>query len=388
MGYTVSYPVIVRVKDPLSGYSFNFATLVFVDRNVKNGTKVMLMGPGKCEKITQDLDACRDLNCSAKIKVTDGESPLAGAVATYGGCGLGVSDNSGNIEGKIKCGTYELSIFKDSGYDFYTQNISSSSINGTYTLSSIANLTFYFRKVSISEGEVTKCVIDPSTDYAFAGLYGSKQFTISNIDPKGIKENCLSGCSQCNNTEMKMHDVNSCRDCLSQCVTGAVIDGVNVNYIPSGSYLVNVTQFSHDMTVMSGGFISSYGLNSSAPNVYLYAPIDSTSSMIKPFMESKKPALTQKLVACQISPVSGTAYPRITYAIPCGSCESLQSAWVQIKPDCTNINLNGMFCSCESGSSSCDTPCTTDMCDVCCTTSIQNIVSEFQKCNNARVICK
>ncbi|MEM7815650.1 MAG: hypothetical protein QXN71_00850 [Candidatus Aenigmatarchaeota archaeon] len=405
MSYSVSYPVIVRVKDPLSGYFFNFAVLVFVDNE---GNK---MSPGKCENIGAGAEICKDLNCYAKIKVVDEfGNPLKGAVATFGDCVIGTSDSSGYIEGKIKCGNYELNIYLNSSYDYYNKNVSSSEINKTYVLSSISNFTAHFRKVEITEygtdayGEpiscrpcqygsscvdslnAIKCVIDNANDHVLVDLYSKdypeRMFTLTNIDPESIPDDCIDKMNSCVEQCQSSLNINQCSQCASQCL-GNVLDSININYIPSGNYYVNATSLSVNMMKETGGFLSDYNLKSSSKDIYFNIP-EAASPDYK-LSENKKLCLAQKLRECNIEPVSDTAYPKTTLVTSC-TCGNLLSALTDV-----GCPVSSMFCTCPSGSSypsGCGQYCDNDYvpCDTCCPL---NTVLKFALDNcNTRVICK
>jgi hypothetical protein len=385
MTYAISYPVIVRIKDPPSGHSFNFAVLVFVDNS---GGK---MQPGKCEDIREAKDPCKETGCSAKIKVTDDAGkPIPGAVATFGECGMGVSDTSGTIEGKIKCGTNELNIYKNSSYDYYNQNVSSSAINATYVLRSITNLTAHFNRVTITEqGPITKCVIGKTTDYAFLDLVSNGiPYMITNIDSESVPENCTD--QACLDQCSRSLDVNACTRCASGCM-GSVLDSVNSDFIPAGSYEANATMNNLNIMKETGGFITPYTLKSSTKSIYIQIPETTPEYLIS---QSKKLSLVQDLRECQIEPISENPYPKNTFVTSC-TCENLKIIWEEVKASCTNPNMANLFCTCPSVSSypsGCSQQCGTDplpACVTCCNLDqIKQSLSGWLSNCDTRVICK
>jgi len=385
MSYAISYPVIVRVKDPPSGHSFNFAVLVFVDNS---GGK---MQPGKCEDIRESKDPCKDAGCSAKIKVADeAGNPIQGAVATFGECGIGTSDMTGTIEGKIKCGTSELNIYKNSSYDYYNQNVSSSAINSTYVLRSITNLTANFRKVTITKQEqITKCVIGKATDYAFLDMVsGGIPYMITNIDPETVPENCTD--QACLDQCQASLNIDACTQCASGCM-GSVLDSVSSDFIPAGNYDTNATMMNLNIMKETGGFITPYTLKSSAKSIFIHIPETSPEYLIP---VSTKLALAQDLKECQIEPISENPYPKTTYVTSC-TCENLKTIWEEVKASCTNPNIANLFCTCPSGSSypaGCGQQCGTDPlpdCTTCCNLDqIKQSLSGWISSCDTRVICK
>jgi len=384
MAYAVSYPVIVRVKDPPSGHSFNFAVFVFVGNS---GGKML---PGRCEDIREVNDTCREAGCSAKIKVTDDVgNPLAGAVATFGECGIGTSDSAGIIQGKIKCGTNELNIYMNSSYDYYNQNVSSSAINGTYALRSITNITVHFRKVNITEqGAVTKCSIGKATDYIFMDMVsGGIPYMITNIDPESVPENCTDQTclDQCSNAL----NLNACMQCASACM-GSVLDSVNSDYIPAGDYEANATMINLNLMQETGGFITTYILKPSVKTIFIHVPETSPDYLIE---ESKKRSLAQDLRECGIEPISEGTYPRNTFVTSC-TCENLKIIWDDVKASCTNPNIESLFCTCPEGSSypsGCGQQCGDEYspeCATCCSLNqIKQSLSGWVSSCDTKVIC-
>lgn len=136
--YDVTYPVIVSVRDDLTGYSFNFATLVNLDDNE----------PSACEPINiAPYDECGSLECRASIVVKSTGGPLPGARAFFGDCEIGASNSAGVIEGPVKCGENSLEIFYSEGYETIEKQASHEEISGTYTLRKIPMLNFSFMKL-------------------------------------------------------------------------------------------------------------------------------------------------------------------------------------------------------------------------------------------------
>ena len=383
MSYAISYPAIVRVKDPLSGYSFNFAVYAFVDNS---GGK---MQPGKCEDVKTGEDICKQAGCSAKIKVTDESgNPIAGAVATFGECGIGTSDSSGTIEGKIKCGNRKLNIFRNSSYDFFNQNVSSSAINGTYVLRSLANFTANFNRVTITEqGVYTKCVIGKPSDLIYLELAsGGRMFTLTNIDPESVSESCTSNQS-CLDECQRTLNIDLCTSCAASCI-GGFLDSVNIGYIPADVYDANATMMSLGMMKETGGFITSYALKSTAKNIYIHVPETATPDY--KLSDSQKLALAQKLRECRIEPISENPYPKTTYLTSC-TCGNLKAIWDDVKTRCTPA-LDSMFCTCPIGSSypsGCGQGCGDLPCDTCCDLGqINQLIKSWASNCSTRVICQ
>ncbi len=425
-GYSISYPVIVRVKDQPSGHYFNFASMVFVDYAPTNEQvvvekekkNVVKMIPGKCEDIQLGQASCENLGCSADIEVVDEMSkPLEGAVVTYGGCWLGKTGPSGKLKGQIKCGLNELMIFKNSSYDFFDQNVSSSAINGTYSLHYIPPFNAHFRKVSITETctvtnpmtgssqispkvcdittesqcdpgsiKVTNCIVENANDYSQIGFEGSgRNYVISNIDQSKIDPSCqqTAECKACSSS----NDLASCSACAAACMKGNA-ESVSVEYIPTGSYRVNGTMTNINTMKEAGGFLTYFNLGYSK-DVYFNIPQAPTPDyQLSP---SLKACLADKLEnGCQIQAVSESE-PKssILASCTCSGMKSIMESLSCMQPS----DITSAFCTCPSGSAyptgcgqSCNDPYPVS-CDVCCASmdSIKNTI--LQKCKMG-VICQ
>ncbi|UCD07316.1 MAG: hypothetical protein JSW41_05855 [Candidatus Aenigmatarchaeota archaeon] len=140
--YSVAYPIVIKITDSETGYDFNFAVYVNVDE----------MEPGDCDAIITipGQETCTDLPCSASIRVVDCNGiPLSGATAYFGDCLVGTSDSNGYINGEILCGTYLLDIYHSGDYGYYSKTVSSTNIDGTYTLCKKPDFAAYFNEVEI-----------------------------------------------------------------------------------------------------------------------------------------------------------------------------------------------------------------------------------------------
>jgi hypothetical protein len=426
MGYSVSYPVIVRVKDTPSGHSFNFASMVFVDYaetsdkvDIDGSRKnVIKMTPGKCEKIQSGQDSCANPGCYAGIQVVDEKgSSLSGVVVTYGGCGLGSSDSFGKIEGKIKCGVHELSLFKNSSYDYFSQNVSSQTINNTYTLRSIPAFNAHFRKIAMTEEcavvgdegnyntvtypacdstssmcvpgsqKITRCLVENLTDYAQVEFYGNRQYVISNLN-SSLDAGCLGmpECQSCQNSG----DAAACSSCITHCVNGFV-DNNAVKYMPTGSYLVNESVTNLGSMKETGGALFSYTL-STQPELYFNIPRAPYQDQYEyGLSDSMKTCLREKLASCQIQPIS-TEEPKSRLITSCG-CSNLKNVMVEKFSAClSQADIDSLTCTCPSGAAGypagCSSQCGDDVlpCSVCCSPeAIKQIL--LSKCNTY-VICQ
>lgn len=101
--YSLSIPVIVRAKDPLTGHVFQFAHQLFIKDNEP---------PAWGAIYEQDIQAaiCSDTQCSADIQVSSLTGPVVGAEVSFMGCFLGETDATGRLQSPIHCGLGPLEI--------------------------------------------------------------------------------------------------------------------------------------------------------------------------------------------------------------------------------------------------------------------------------------
>lgn len=110
--YYFNFPVIVRVKDPLTQNIFQFAQQVFIKNN----------RPGEWTDSAlydQDVQAsiCADMQCNANILLKSGDGhPISDAEISFMGCSLGQTDGAGKIQTTAPCGIGPLKIIKP-GYE-------------------------------------------------------------------------------------------------------------------------------------------------------------------------------------------------------------------------------------------------------------------------------
>ena|GEM_PF-1124504 len=368
MTYSVSYPVIVRVKDPLSGESFNFAVMAFVDGNDKK------MAPGKCEDIGQGNATAKQLNCSANLTVVDESGkPIYGAVAAFGKVVIGVSDSSGRIEGRIECGNRSLSIYKNSSYDFYARNVSSSKINGTYVLHRVAEFYAHFRQISITGTKETAltCLVENLTDISFVDLdSGTRKFTITNLDPKSADPDCMDSsacreCKGCNDEDC----LDSCGECASGCI-GGVLEKVKVDYAPSGRYDFDAIILDTGKLKEMGGFISKYEIKANTTQLYFNIPLENSLLWLigdnYKISDERKGELAENLEdVCGMNPVSEKPYQNAIMTSNC-TCVNLRSILDRFVGSCLRQEeISGLFCKCPTGTpypSGCSQPCSPGPC--------------------------
>lgn len=241
--YSFGYPVIINLKDPETGYDFNFAVYVNVDD----------MLPGDCDasatEPTPFKDECSDLPCNARIRVVDcNNNPLQGANAYFGGCLIGSSDADGWIESPILCGTRKLEIYYNAGYQYYSETVSSSGlVEVTYRLCKVNDLVVHFDEMEIlgdSSGSTCHPCASPTdcpgpaesytcmprntgncTFITFTSKDTGKSYSVNDAD----NQNLPPGCDDYDYAESHVDECISC-DLASK----------TVNYVPAGNYDVTV----------------------------------------------------------------------------------------------------------------------------------------------------
>ena len=141
VNYYLSFPVVVKVRDPLTGNTLRFAISVYV----------MDSRPGSWANITSyqgDVQAsiCSVFACSAKVAVYEsGGSPVPYADVSFMGCSLGRTGADGLLEAAAPCGIGSLDVYK-SHYGAYSGMKSSDEVaDMSVVLDKIpyVNLRFY-----------------------------------------------------------------------------------------------------------------------------------------------------------------------------------------------------------------------------------------------------
>jgi hypothetical protein len=147
--YHLMYPAVVKVKDPLTGVSFQFVTEVFIFNNTP-GDVADLSGydssPSKA--------ICENPGCPINIRVQDsGGEPISGASVTFMNCLLGRTDSSGAFTQNVPCGIGSLQIYKSGGFGIYEEMKSYEEIiNFTIiTLYKTPSINLHFYEVEVQD---------------------------------------------------------------------------------------------------------------------------------------------------------------------------------------------------------------------------------------------
>ncbi len=440
--YRFSYPFVIRVKDPYTGYSFNFASEVSVGD--PDGDDVM--EPSDCEFGGVVPSQCQeDLTCNGRVKVEDdlGE-PLGGAWVVFGGCPVGnKTDASGYAEGPIKCGTENLYVYFTTDYEFFERTVSATEL-GDYvvTLGPVNEIRFHFREVGMTKSgyyytgvdndnqvhdtcdacsrscgltTVTsrKCIIRlVDREHAFVEFdNGYTTLPVTNMDIGGMPEDCgeTAGCNFCQehsdeaetaNASVRNDILNACKQCAEGCYT-TPLESSLVDYIPSGyTYTTDATMYDPlDNYKTKGVFESeSFYLGSDDTEVYIYMPkrsSDRSSWSDFDVQDTEKDCLVSEMQKCGISPVSSgfQTYTSTTVNLGVGcSCSYLKSlADAELSCGATQEEIDGLFCECPEGGR-CGQSCGGfgDPCTWCCRSSTEDALSYLETLEescNTKVIC-
>jgi hypothetical protein len=382
VGYDVPYPYVVSVRDDLTGNDFNFAVYAYVED--RNG----FMYPGECNEsiiLSGGQPPCEHTGCSASMTVRDGGSrPVQGASVSFGGCGLGVTDDSGSASGEIGCGEAGLVIYK-AGYDAYVANVTPSGVNATFTLLRLPNVTMRFSEVRCTQrwstgdaecflggpplctGEgcqppvlyYTMCEADEPADVVMATFAaGGEEYPVTNLGTSGFSPSCGQDprCDECRTTGGR----DACSACASSCTGGAPVldNAVNVGYVPAQPYTVTGESLARGDYTVRGGLADSFTLPPDATDVYVYMP-DSGSTLGYSISDAEKARMSDRMKEeCGIGPVSGAAYQSRTLRADCESCAALKEAAGALEGlGCGIPDTSGMFQDCN---------CINGECGICC----------------------
>lgn len=138
--YSLTYPIVVNVKDRQLGTDFNFAVLVNVDS----------MKPGECT-LTGRRPECGEQGCTAKVDVVDGWGvPVEGATVSFGGCYYAKTDAFGEGGAQIDCGPENITVTKGGRYFPFSGEVAEEDINGTYVLHNIPDIEINLYTVNLT----------------------------------------------------------------------------------------------------------------------------------------------------------------------------------------------------------------------------------------------
>ncbi len=279
--YAVNYPVIVRVKDSLTGDSFHFAIDVSIYDNAPRPWTSDTTG--YTPEVQQEI--CENQLCTASITVTDSSgAPVSGAEASFMGCPIGRTDSNGIVTASIPCGIGPLVIYKNR-YQTFEQMMSSDHLEGT-TISiekiPVVNLNFY--EVNIVNNTLTD-------------EYWIRVGDVNMIDDI---------------TDETIHII------FYDLSTGETYERIyenrqaTIRHIPPGSYAVTAMLSSPDMAIMYGAVLTTLTITEDMDGgtLYVYLPYNFEFKDITDSVEKTVASrtLTAVLEECGIGPISSEQY--------------------------------------------------------------------------------
>jgi hypothetical protein len=271
VNYYVSYPVIVRVKDPLTQNEFQFSLLVFIKDNK----------PGDWSTSGYETDIqkqiCSNPQCAADISVKDSAgNPVDSASITFMGCELGTTNSLGVLRGPAPCGLGPIQVYKQ-GYDTYTRMESSDLLTGlTISLVKIPAINAHFYEVIVQ-------------NISLNGKYD-------------ISSNAVTPLETGHAVYMNLYDLAN----IKSYQTGYNSAGGQINGMPAGYYVIGGTLLSKGNEL--GAFIINYSLSESldGKDMYIYLPNElGYQGLTDPGQKAGATVtLTNVLIKCGLGPVS------------------------------------------------------------------------------------
>jgi hypothetical protein len=255
--YSLSYPLVFRIKDALSTHFFQFAILVNMNK----------MEPGNCAGAAI-ADVCKDLNCYANITVVHDSDPVAGAVIDYQGCIAGSTDSKGNLIAPIKCGTGKLEIFAI-GYEPFNVTVSATAINNTYSLSKVATTMLYLKKVGVNSG-CSLPNIDVAKDLVSLTFEHESDSSSTSYSNREFSDSCIQDCLN-RFSDASMSDQTN--ECLRSCLGNSYSDSITAE-LPEGNYKITGTMKNAETGNYTGGFIiDNFRISSTDTELSVFIPM-------------------------------------------------------------------------------------------------------------------
>lgn len=227
--YSLTYPVIVSVRDSLLDSDFNFAVLVNVDG----------MEPGDCV-LPGGREECGEPECTAKVRAVDGwGSPVKGALFSFGGCQYARTDSFGEAAADIGCGPQNITVTKGGGFFPLSEEVPEEGINGTYTLHRMPDIEINIYTLNRTErGGFDYCDVQRVENESVIIMMQSKAFnaTADNRESGLDIGECLkeAGRGDACGIGDQAADETECLSSLDECLEGGLTDRATVSYAPGG----------------------------------------------------------------------------------------------------------------------------------------------------------
>jgi hypothetical protein len=341
--YSVNYPVVVRVKDELTGHFMNFAVQVDVNE----------MMPGDCSGFVSDPGAEPETGCHARMRVVSRDGPLENATVSFGDNYLGKTGVGGVVEGEIACETGTVIINRE-GYAFLELEKSYLNINDTYMLYKEPTIELNFRQVDIASRFRTVysgfmpteihlydvCYINPTANQIILNFTSARgRYGATNIDPDSSDYGCFDT-PECEACRINTHDADNCKVCVSSCQIG-VFPSTSVDYIPGDFYTVKADMWNFGQLKPAGAFSTTYNLPENNETYYFYVP---TGNLLY-ITENERRSLTNELSGkCRIKPMKTIEHTGIINMVVGCSCGELANMVRSEFSSCINdAEYNNLF---------------------------------------------
>jgi hypothetical protein len=143
--YYVKYPMVIRVKDPITGNVFQFANEVYIKDNSPGA-----WSGGGTGYSNDQAELCASMYCSGKITVKDtAGKAIPDAQVSFMGCDIGKTFTDGVLEVPIPCGAGLLEIYKRDYKEYIKSTSYSDLVNYQATLRSKPDMTINIYKVNV-----------------------------------------------------------------------------------------------------------------------------------------------------------------------------------------------------------------------------------------------
>ena len=271
INYYVSYPVIVRVKDPLTQNVFQFALHVFIKDNKP--------GDWSASGYESDIQKqiCSNPQCAADITVKDSAGrPVDYASITFMGCNLGTTNTQGRLTVPAPCGLGPLQIYKQ-GYDSYSRMESSDRLSGlSISLAKTPIITAHFYQVIVQ-------------NISLNGKYDISQNGVGPIETGKV-------------VYMSFFDIAN----VKSYQMGYSSAGGRISGMPAGYYVIGGSLLSKGNEL--GSFLINYSLSESldGKDLYIYLPDELGYQSLTDSSQKAGATvtLTNVLIKCGLGPVS------------------------------------------------------------------------------------
>jgi hypothetical protein len=282
--YSVRYPVIVRVWDPSTGESMNFATYVYMENNrVGMGcTAPPALPPADQNTDSETYNDRCTTGATEEATVTikyDDDSAVSNALVSYAGCSMGLTDDLGKASGHVSREMFSSLTVEADGNE-YSECHSYSDLDGmVMTIPRSASADVMFKRVKITKTGNTYTMMPPTP---------ATSDEVITVEMTRNADICDGGTV----VMMNLDDE-----------TGVFVTGKMLRNLPIDTYDVAISVQKEGAVL---GFVTEAGFPHS-PTIYVYAPsmegfedaedLDAETANIEALYEH-----------CGISPVSAVPY--------------------------------------------------------------------------------